>query len=49
MKRHSKIDPKLQGLSGLPLFDWRAAVHGPKTPAGDSSALASRFLPDMLT
>jgi hypothetical protein len=34
VKRHTKSEQKLQGLSGLPLFDWRAAVRGPATQAG---------------
>jgi len=35
MNRDSKSASKLQGLSGLPLFDWRAAVVcKPATRAG---------------
>lgn len=34
MKKHNKSERKLQGLSGLPLFDWRAAVRRPATRAG---------------
>ena len=35
MDKHSKFEPKLQGLSGLPLFDWRAVVEcKPVTRAG---------------
>ena len=39
---HSKSDAHIQALSGLPLFDWRAAiVRKPSTRAG--RFLQSRF------
>jgi hypothetical protein len=42
MNRHSKPEPKLQGLSGLPLFDWRpVVVRRPATRAG--RYISSRF------
>jgi hypothetical protein len=39
---HSKLDLKIQKLSGLPLFDWRTVVvHKPATRAG--RYISSRF------
>ena len=34
VKRHSKSEQELQGLSSLPLFEWRAEVRRPATRAG---------------
>jgi hypothetical protein len=42
VNRDSKSESKLQGLSGLPLFDWRAVfVRGPSTRGG--RFICSRF------
>lgn len=42
MNRDSKAESKLQGLSGLPLFDWRAAIiNKPTSRAG--RYISSRF------
>ncbi len=42
MFTHSKPDLKIQGLSGLPLGDWRTViVHKPETRAG--RFISSRF------
>ena len=40
--KHSKLEANIQGLSGLPLFDWRTVVvRKPATRAGQY--LRSRF------
>ena len=43
MNTHTKSDATIQGLSGLPLFDWRTiVVHKPATRPGQY--LHRRFL-----
>jgi hypothetical protein len=43
MTKHGNSELKIQGLSGLPLFDWRlVVVHRPATCAG--RYVSSRFL-----